>query len=142
MYRSSVSAVALLTLALTGAACSSNAPTTPTTPTPEAINEPDWTGTLTVNGAAVLPFVATDIGTVTAILADLQPNNEDASLDIGLDLGTWSGTSCTIKISNPKVGVGGGAVGFANGAGELCARVYDSGYLTGPVTFKVTISHY
>jgi hypothetical protein len=141
MHRSSVSRYLLLAVALATAGCSSNEPQTPTTPTPVEIPEPDWTGTLTVNGAVILPFNAQDIGTVTAILSDLQPNNE-ATLDVGLDLGTWSGTSCTLKIANTQVGIGGGVVGFANGPGALCARIYDSGRLTEPVTFVVKITHF
>lgn len=141
MHRPSVYSVLLLSAALTAAACSTDpiGPTPP--PAPPEITEPEWTGTLTVNGAAILPFVATDVGTVTAILSGLEPNNE-ATLAIGLDLGTWNGLSCAVKISNVNVGLGSGVVGFANGAGELCARVFDSGQLTGPVTFTVKITHY
>jgi len=141
MYRPFVSRVLLLaSLALTAGACSDNTPP-PTTPTPPEITEPLWSGTLTVNGAAITHFTATDVGTVTAILQALEPNN-NATLSVGLDLGTWSGTSCTIKIANANVGLGSGAVGFANGAGELCARVYDSGKLTEPVAFSVKITHF
>jgi hypothetical protein len=142
MYRPFVSRVLLLTsLVLPLAACSDNTTTPPTTPTPPEITEPLWNGTLTVNGAVTTNFRVTDIGTVTAILQDLQPNN-NATLSIGLDLGTWSGTSCTIKIANANVGIGGGVVGFANGAGELCGRIYDAGRLTEPVTFSVKITHF
>ena len=141
MHRPSASALLLLTLALSGAACNSDTPTTPTTPTPTEITEPFWSGTLTVNGAAIVNFSVRDVGTVTGILQDLQPNN-NGTLSVGLDLGTWSGTSCTVKIANVNVGIGGGVVGFANGAGELCARIYDSGRLTEPVAFTVKLSHY
>jgi len=141
MHRPSVSALLLLTLALSGAACNGDTPTTPTPPAPTEITEPIWSGVLTVNGAAIVSFPVQDIGTVTAILQDMQPNN-NGTLSVGLDLGTWSGTSCTLKIANTNVGVGGGVVGFANGAGELCARVYDAGRLTEPVTFSVKVTHF
>jgi hypothetical protein len=140
MHRPSVYSLLLLTMALTAGACSKD-PGTTVTPTPPEIAEPVWTGTLTVNGAAILPFTATDVGTVTAILNGLDPNN-NATLNVGLDLGTWSGSSCTSKISNVTVGIGGGVVAFANGSGQLCARIYDSGYLTEPVTFTVKITHF
>jgi hypothetical protein len=141
MQRPFVSRLLLLTSLGFGVAACDNTTTPPVTPTPVEINEPAWTGTLTVNGAALINFTATDVGTVTAILSDMTPNN-NATLAVGLDLGTWSGSSCTIKIANTNVGLGGGVVGFANGPGELCARIYDSGQLTEPVTFSVKISHY
>jgi len=140
MHRPSVYSLLLLSMALATGACSTD-PSTPVTPTPTEITEPDWVGTLTVNGAQILPFNATDVGTVTAILNGLDPNN-NATLDVGLDLGTWSGTSCTSKISNTTVGIGGGVVAFANGSGALCARIYDNGHLSEPVTFTVKITHY
>ena len=140
MHRPSVYSLLLLSMALATGACSTDNPP-PTTPTPTEITEPDWVGTRTVNGAQILPFNATDGGTVTAILSGLEPNNS-GTLDVGLDLGTWSGSSCTSKISNVTVGVGGGVVAFANGSGALCARIYDNGHLSEPVSFTVKITHF
>ena len=74
-------------------------PTTPTTPTTpgNAITEPPFTGTLKVNGAATYPFTATSAGTITATLASITP---DASVAIGLSIGTWTGSACQIVIAN------------------------------------------
>jgi hypothetical protein len=109
----------------------------PITPTPTEITEPPFTGRLTINGAVTTPFTTTTAGSVTAILSAIEPNAV-----IGLALGTWNGTSCQWIVANDNVGVGSGIAGLANGAGNLCARVYDVGKLTEAVDFTVTIKHY
>jgi hypothetical protein len=141
MYRSFVYGALLASLAVSGAACDRKSTTTPTTPGPVEIIEPDWTGTLTVNGAQIKQFNATDVGTVTALVTALDPSY-NATLSVGLDIGTWSGTSCRVVISNVNVGIGSGVIGFANGAGALCARISDVGNLIEPVAFTVQIKHY
>jgi hypothetical protein len=112
----------------------------PTAPTNPEITEPPFTGTLTVNGGVTKPFDVSAVGTVTAIIDSLEP--AAASLTVGLALGTWNGTSCQVVLANDTAGVGSGIAGFANGAGNLCARIYDIGQLTEPVTFTVTIKHF
>src|SRR3954451_21013454 len=97
-----ISGVLLAGGLILAAACSSNdtlTPTTPTTPTTpgNAITEPPFTGTLKVNGAATYPFTATSAGTITATLASIAP---DASVAIGLSIGTWTGSACQIVIAN------------------------------------------
>lgn len=136
--------LSLALLAMAGAGCSNNdLPTTPTGPTVPEITEPDFTGTLTINGGVTTNFRATSIGPVTAILNSLEPN-KDATLSVGLALGTWNGTSCQLiqGLFNDNTGLGSGVAGFANGAGDLCVRVFDVGKLTEPVTFAVQIKHY
>lgn len=137
-----VLSLALLTLATAG--CSNTeTPTTPTGPTVPEITEPDFTGTLTINGGVTTNFAVTSTGTVTAIVSSIEPN-KNATISIGLALGTWNGTSCqTVPgLSNDNTGIGSGVAGFANAAGSLCARVYDVGQLTEPVAFVVQIKHY
>src|SRR5262249_11980135 len=136
--------VSLALVALAGAGCSNNdTPTTPVGPTVPEITEPDFTGTLTINGGVTTNFSVTSTGTVTAILNTLEPS-KDGTLSIGLALGTWNGTSCQLVagLFNDNTGLGSGVAGFANAAGNLCARVYDVGKLTEPVSFAVTIKHY
>ena len=142
MHRVSVGGLLVTFMALSAVACTkTDSGSTPVNPTPPQITEPDWTGTLTVNGAVILPFTATDVGTVTAIVEDLNPS-ADATLSVGLDLGTWDGSGCTLKKSNVNAGIGSGVVAFANGPGALCGRISDTGHLTEPVTFVVKITHY
>jgi hypothetical protein len=145
MHRPLLRGTLCLTLLVSGAsACdrSSNQPPAPTTPTVTEITEPPFGGTLTINGGVSTWFSVTTVGTVSAIINELTPNLPDFSLSIGLALGTWNGTSCQIVLANDNAGVGSGVAGYANGAGTLCARVYDVGKLTEPVTFIVTIKHF
>ena len=138
MYRSVVCAALSLTL-IGSAACGDdpqNNPS-PTPPSPTEITEPPFTGTLTPNGGVSQPFTTIEAGPVNAIVRSLEP-----STVIGLALGTWNGTSCQWITANDNVGVGSGVAGLANGAGNLCARVYDVGKLTGPVKIQVQIRHY
>jgi hypothetical protein len=124
--------------------CDSNPQSdTPTTPTPTAIAEPAFTGTVTPNGAAVTNFVTTNAGIVTVTLSSLDPN-PDLTVYVGMVLGLWNGTQCqaVTAVSNEKVGPGGGLVGQAVGGASLCVRVYDNGTLTTPVTFSIAIAHF
>jgi hypothetical protein len=131
---------AVLSAALLAAGCGDDIEDpTPVDPTPTEITEPPFTGTLTVNGGATQPFSATAAGTVTAVIDSIEPST---TTTLGVALGTWNGTSCETNIFNDSAGVGSGVAAFASAAGNLCARVYDAGQLTGPVTFSVTIKHY
>jgi hypothetical protein len=130
-------------LALGASACSNNdtiTPTTPTTPTTpgNAITEPPFTGTLRVNGAATYPFTATTAGTITATLSSVAP---DATIGIGLSIGTWNGAACQIVIANDNATQTVAITGTVTAASSLCVRVYDVGRLTAPVDFNVTIVH-
>jgi hypothetical protein len=142
MFRPSLCGALCLTVAMLGAAgCDDNTGTPPIVPTPVEITEPPFTGTLTINGGVTQSFSVNGTGTVTAILDSLTPN-PDNSVVIGVQLGTWNGTSCQIVLTNDNAGVGSGVAGQANAAGSLCARVYDVGRLTEPVTFSLTIKHF
>jgi type IV pilus biogenesis protein CpaD/CtpE len=137
-----IQGVFLVSVLATGlAGCSSNdtitTPTTPTTPG-NPVTEPPFTGTLKVNGAATYPFTATTGGTTTATLATLAP---DASVAIGLSLGTWNGSACQIVIANDNATQAVAITGTVTAASSLCVRVYDAGRLTAPVDFNVTIVH-
>jgi hypothetical protein len=145
LLRAALGAVLVASVASAGCDRTSD-PLTPTAPAAVEITEPQFIGTLTVNGGAVQSFAVTNVGTITVTIADLQPNRADASLSIGLELGTWNGTSCGVTglptLANYNAGVGSGIAGFANGIGTFCVRVLDVGQLTEPVTFTITIKHY
>jgi hypothetical protein len=128
-------------LAMGAAACNSDdpvVPTTPTNPNTPAITEPPFTGTLRTNGAAVYPFVATVGGTVTATLTTLGP---DSTVGIGLSIGTWTGAACQVVVANDNAAQSTAISGTVTSAASLCVRVYDVGKLTAPADFTVTIVH-
>ena len=135
----------ILLLALTTglAGCNNDNATTPTTPTTTTTTTPTVTetfnGTLNMNGAVTFPFTATAAGSVTVTLTSVAP---DATLAIGLSLGTWTGSACQIVIANDAAAQTAAVTGTVSSAASLCARVYDTGKVpTTPVTFGVSIVH-
>lgn len=92
-------------------------------PTPTVYTE-SFTGTLDPGASAVHPFAVSVAGTVTMTLSTVGP---DAALVLGLDIGTWDGTTCT-----PVFGTGSRSAtqgySFAGSAivANFCARIYDS----------------
>lgn len=139
--RHCTSLLELLTLSvfIAAAACTSDDNlTAPTTTTPATQTE-TFTGTLTPNGARTEPFSVTTSGSVSATLTKVEP---DATVVIGLSLGTWDGTACTAVKSNDKATQGTAITLSASGAGRVCVRVYDAGgTLTEPTTYEVTVVH-
>ncbi len=128
-------------LAMSGAACSdetiSPTTTTPTSTTTGAtVTEPPFTGTLRMNGAASYPFTATAGGTITATLTALSGGE-----NIGLSIGTWTGSACQVVIANDNAAQASTISGTVTAAASLCVRVYDPGRLTAPANFTVTIVH-
>jgi len=132
----------LLTLATTLAGCGSSNNTTVTTPTTTTTTPTvteTFTGTLNMNGGATFPFTATAAGTITLTLTSVSG---DATLPIGLSLGTWTGSACQIVIANDAATQTAVVTGTVTSAASLCARVYDpAARVTTPVNFTVTIAH-
>jgi hypothetical protein len=123
------------------AGCNDNNNTTVTnptpTPTPTIVTEV-FSGSLNMNGATTFPFSATAGGTVTVTLTTLSP---DATLPIGLSLGTWTGSACQVVIANDNAAQTAAISGTVTSAASLCVRVYDVGKVTSPVDFTVTVGH-
>jgi hypothetical protein len=122
------------------AGCSDNntVTTPPTTPTtPGASTTETFSGTLGVNGATTFSFTAGAAGTVTATLTSLAP---DPTAVIGVAIGGWNGSSCTISIANDAATQSSVVTGVASAAVSLCARVYDAGKMTAGQSFNYTIT--
>ena len=132
--------LALLTAALLGPGCGDNTPamTNQNAPSPVPIDVP-FDGIVTVNGAVTHPFDVQRPGQVIVRFAALEP---DASVVLGLSLGTWNGVVCDIKLAADKATQGTTITGTASTAGSFCARVYDVGSLTGPVSYQIVVTHY
>lgn len=137
-------AVAAL-VAFATSACSDNtlsqlASATQTTATPSTDT---FTGTLSQNGAFTHIFTISTLGAVTVTLVNLSPNTSQI---VGLSLGVWNGTACS---TSPATG--GSATDIATtgttitlnatAAGNLCARLYDVGFVTAPVIYTMQITH-
>ncbi len=140
MRRSVVPMLLAATILTTSAACgstsSSSTPITPGNPVTET-----FAGSINVNGAATYPFTIATPGNVTANLAAVGP---DATTLIGISIGTWSGTTCSVGsgLFQDKAPQGATIVATVSAPGTLCLRVYDSGTLTDVTTYSVNITHY
>jgi hypothetical protein len=133
---------AIVAVALSVAACDSSttAPTTATTPTVTDT----FTGTLNLNGASSFAFSVSAAGYVYATLtsvADSDTNLADTTATVGMSLGTWNGTGCTVILSNDQAVQGTMVTGSVTGIGNLCARVYDVGKVVTPLSYQITVIH-
>ncbi|HUL74632.1 MAG TPA: hypothetical protein VLT86_16095 [Vicinamibacterales bacterium] len=113
----------------------SNVPTTPVNPTTDT-----FAGTLTVNGAVTHTFVVLTAGTITATLTTVGP---DSTTPIGISIGNWSGTTCSVGQGLFQDHAVQGAILTATVSlpGTLCLRVYDPGTLTDSATYSVDVVH-
>jgi hypothetical protein len=131
--------VLALPLALAGAGCQDGINTNfPTTPDPVPVTE-TFSGSLTINGAATHTFSTLATGTVTATLMSL---GENPPSQVGLSLGTWAGSTCSLVLTNDKAVVTSVVTGTVTTlAGSLCVRIYDVGSLTASVPYEIKVDH-
>jgi hypothetical protein len=129
----------LLLACLIGPAAACGSDTTAPTPTNPTLFTEVFAGGLNTNGGQTFTFISQASGTITATLTALLP---DSTSLVGISLGTVaSGGGCQAIIVNDKATQLSGVTGAVGSAGNLCARVYDSGVLTGPITFELTVVH-
>jgi hypothetical protein len=135
----------LLVAALTTSACSDNtlsqlASASQTNPNPSTDT---FTGTLSQNGAFTHIFTILTLGAVTVTIVNLSPNTSQI---VGLSLGVWNGTACSTSPqtggSSSDIATTGTSITLnATAAGNLCARLYDVGFVTTPVIYTMQITH-
>lgn len=128
----------LLAAAVVAGGCDNEVGNSPTTP--PATTTDTFTGSINVNGAMTHTFAVVVAGTVTATLTAVSP---DATVATGFGLGTWNATSSTCQqvLANDAAIAGQILTGNASGPGTLCARIYDSGKLTEPLSYTLTVVH-
>lgn len=132
---------------LAASGCDDNNPT-PTddggaSPTPFTTTE-TFSGTLHKNGADSYSFSVAAGGTVYVTLTTLSDPAGGAVPTVGLSLGTWNGTSCSVQtgIFTDNASQNASIAGQVQGAGVLCARVYDpASRVTNPLSYTVTVVH-
>ena len=100
----------------------------------------NYTGTL-VQGGNLLYTFATLPGTVTLTLVSLTPSVFTSG--IGLDIGTWDGTTCTPILGSASALPGTVLTGTATISTNLCVKVYDPGVFAPgfSTTFQITVVH-
>lgn len=135
MWRRSLSLIVAVALAVSAAACGDDA--TPTSPTVTVTD--DFSGTLVPLGTNTHTFTVKAAGTVTVMLNSVTPL---ATLAIGVSIGSWDGTNCGVLAANGNARVSTTSVlsGTANPA-NFCLQVYDSGNLTGDITYALQVTH-
>jgi hypothetical protein len=128
--------LALLLMASAASACGGTVAAALTTPTTSSTDT--FSGTVTRNGAFSYPFAALQAGTVTASYTSIGTDN---TITLGLALGTWDGVACQILIVNDNATAGVVVTGAASGAGSLCVRVFDVGFVVNPLSYEVRVVH-
>ena len=127
----------LAVAALTATACeTTTTPPDPILPPPTVV---PFSGTLTINGAATHRFSSTIAGEIDVRLKTLAP---DSTVTIGLNLGVWTGASCSIVIADDNAILNALLVGTSTAGGEFCARVSDVGKLTAPTDYLIEVTHF
>ena len=146
MFRLLSRSVVLLALVSLGtSACSDNTLSqlaAASTTTPQTFTD-TFTGTLSQNGAFQHIFTIQTLGAVTITLVNLSPNTTQI---VGLSLGVWTGAQCSTSpqtggASNDQATAGSTITLNATAAGNLCARLYDVGFVTQPVFYTLQITH-
>jgi hypothetical protein len=138
MVRLKSKTLVVLALSIFAGACGNDNPVNPTPPAPIRVTE-TFTGPLNINGAATYPFLVTTPGQIDLTIVNLDPFPEGSR--VGLYLGTWNGTGCTVQVPNDNAFISTIVTGGATGSGFLCARIYDVGKISGTTQFEIRIEH-
>jgi hypothetical protein len=138
--RSVLPGVLALTLFVTSAACGDDSNPAIPSPTPTPGVTETFPGTINVNGAMTFPFTIATGGLVTATLTAIGP---DSTTQIGMSIGTFNNSVCTVGtgLFLDKTVQGASIIASVTAPGTLCLRVYDAGTLTGETTFSVDVVH-
>ncbi len=120
-------------------ACKKSTSTSPITPTPAMTTE-DFSGSFEQKGSVVHSFSVAATGSLSISLTEIAPLS---TMALGLAIGSWDGTNCTVVSQNDNARVGSGALSGTAVAGNFCAKVYDSGNVwdTATITYKIQVVH-
>jgi hypothetical protein len=110
-----------------------------TGPSSTSVTVPFGPDILTLNGARTYSFTVTATGGISAQLISWEPN---ATLPVGMSLGTWNGSICQVVLSNDQSVQGSLVVGQTNTPGDYCVRIYDAdGKIVEPQTYVIHVTH-
>jgi hypothetical protein len=131
-------AAVLALICLGAAGCEDTGNPSPINPDPLPNVTDTFTGTVNRNGAATFNFTVQGAGLVAMTLTKVLPDN---TIAVGLAMGTWNGTTCSVVLANDNALENTTVVGQAGGIGQLCVRIYDVGKIGDPVEFELTVRH-
>jgi hypothetical protein len=101
----------------------------------------EFAGTFDADNASFYSFSVTQYGTVNVTLTSVGGTFVPSSLQVGLGLGSPSGTDCT---TSTTITTRSGSAPQLTGTyqpGVYCVRVYDVGNVFGSANFAVTIAY-
>jgi len=132
-----VGVVCLTTVAASLPGCES-----PAAPVTSTVITEMHQGTLESSGEAdVYPFTVGEMGTVNLILISTFQPATSLAVAVGIAVGTWDGTECTLLVKNDNATLSTAISGQAL-PGEYCVSVYDVGHVgDNPVNYSVEIRH-
>ena len=128
----------VMALALSSAACGGggDTPTSPTTSTPTTVDT--YNGTIAIGGTVTHAFPTSAGGTISILIESLGPVSTQA---VGLGVGVWDGTSCTLALSTNAATQGVTYDAITNALGNYCITLSDPGTFTEPNTYQVRVTH-
>ncbi len=132
--RSGVLVVLAMSLATAGCEAG-NTPIRPTNVTSQTL-----TGTLALGGVFTFPFTVTVTGTVTAVVENVIGVSTPDQATVGLGIGTWDGSTCTLILKNESATFNTAIVGTIL-AGNYCLQLYDVGQMTEEIDYGVRLDH-
>src|SRR5579864_2857299 len=123
---SSLIRVAIVFIVAGGAvACTSPTASTPTPPAAPATITESFSGGFSQLGNAAFPFTVSATGPVQVSLTAVAPLS---TMALGIDIGHWDGTTCTIGVAeNDHAKSGVTALSGTATSGTYCVQVSDSG---------------
>ena len=136
------SVLALIVVAVAGAACGGDSPTTPSTPTPSGSTE-TFTGSLPLQGSSFYSFTVPTAETVSVSLASLTASGTGpaATSVVRLGVGVPLGTDCSVTNSvDTAAGLTSQLTAPVN-PDVYCVKISDIGNLAGPMNFTIRIGH-
>jgi hypothetical protein len=131
-----LSALLVTTAMLPLAACgdSFESPTQPAPLAPANVTQ-EFSGPLNVESSQVHPFPVPSRSTITVTLVSVAPL---ATLSVGLGVGTWDGTSCTLIGADNNARAATALSGTVE-PGNYCAAIFDNGNLTESITYTIRV---
>jgi len=130
----------LIALALCVSACDDNSPAAPTpTPVGPTMTE-SFAGTLNAGTFRFFSFSVVQYGNVNVTLNGATSAG-DPSIQVGLGLGSPNAQDC--RVTSSITTAAGATAQLTNvfSPGVYCVRIFDTGTLSAPATFDISIAH-
>lgn len=141
--------VGIVALGMMLSACDNTDESLPTNPNPPPRVTTSLTGSITPNGAETKGLAVSAAGLVTATLTSVAYQVDEGEepdttpVTVGMALGTLNASGiCQVVLTQDSAVQGTVINGNVQGLGAICVRIYDTGKLTGPITYTVNVEHF